>query len=161
VLNEREYFEEKREEHTDELVFAELITRIVESQRANPGGVVKLVDLCAVYEKRLRDFTSSSVNINRTRLKDRILSKLPDIKAYHKGREVVLVFEKDVGQAMITACEYTDGMYLARAAEIVRKEMSQHQTLFTGTFDEVSMTETVPNSLLKLGENAAWVNDRR
>jgi hypothetical protein len=41
-------------------------------------------------------------------------------------------------------------MYLARAAEIVRKEMSQHKTRFTGTFDEVSMTETVPNSLLAL-----------
>jgi hypothetical protein len=73
-LNDRECFEEKREEHTDELVLLELITHIVESQRANPGGVVfKLVNLCALYEKRLRDFTSSSVNINQTRLKDRIL----------------------------------------------------------------------------------------
>jgi hypothetical protein len=70
------------EEHTEELVFAELKTHIVESQRANSGGVVfKLVHLCAFHEKRLRHFTSSSVNINRTRLKDRILSRLPDIKA--------------------------------------------------------------------------------
>jgi hypothetical protein len=46
VLYDREFFEEKREEHTDELVFAELITHIVESQRANPCGVFfKLVDL--------------------------------------------------------------------------------------------------------------------
>jgi hypothetical protein len=60
------------------------------------------------------------------------------------------VFEKDVGQAMITAFEYTDGMYITRAAEIVRKEMSQHKTHSTGTFNEVSMTGTVPNSLLPL-----------
>jgi hypothetical protein len=60
------------------------------------------------------------------------------------------VFEKDFGQAMITACEYTDGMYLTRAAEVVRKEMSQHKTRFTGTFDKESMTKTVPNSRLAL-----------
>ena len=60
------------------------------------------------------------------------------------------MFEKDVGQAMITACEYTDAMYLAKAAEIVLKDMSQHKIRFNGTFDEVSMTETVPNSLLAL-----------
>jgi hypothetical protein len=51
---------------------------------------------------------------------------------------------------MITAFQYTDGMYITRTAEIVRKEMSQHKTRSTGTFDEVSMTETIPNSLLAL-----------
>jgi hypothetical protein len=79
-----------------------------------------------------------------------MLSKLPVIKAYHKVREVILVFEKDVGQAMVTACEYTNCMYLARAAEIFRKEMSQHKARFTSTFEDVSMTETVPNSHLAL-----------
>jgi hypothetical protein len=45
--------------------FAELITHIVELQRANPGVVVfKLVDLWALFEKGLQDYTSSLVNIN-------------------------------------------------------------------------------------------------
>lgn len=86
-MNENKFSEEKKkEEHTKELVIAEVITHIVESQRANPRGVVfKLADLWSLYQKRLRDFTPSSVNINRTRLKDKILSKLPDTKTYHKG----------------------------------------------------------------------------
>jgi hypothetical protein len=77
-----------------------------------------------VREKTMRDF-SSLVNINQTRLKDGILSKVPDIKAYQKKRGgVILVFEKDVGQTMITAFKYTDVtcMYLRKAAEIAQKE---------------------------------------
>lgn len=70
---------------------------------------------------------------NNNRLEKRILSKLPDWKAYHRGREAVLVFETDIGQAMITACQYTNGIYLAKAAEIIRKELSQHKIRFSGS----------------------------
>ena len=96
----------------------------------------------------MRDFSSSSANIDRTRLKDRILSKLPDLKAYRRGEETVLVFETDIGQVMITACQYTDGMYmyLAKAAEIIRKELSQHKIRFSDSFDEVLVSTTVSNS---------------
>jgi hypothetical protein len=79
-----------------------------------------------VRKKAMRVFPSL-VNINQTRLKDRIFIKIvPDIKAYQKGREVILMFENDVGQTMITAFEYIYGicMYLAMAAEITQKEMS-------------------------------------
>ena len=65
MLNESDFSEKKKEEHTDELVFVELITHIVESQRANPGGVVfKLADLWSLYEKRLRESSPSSVDVN-------------------------------------------------------------------------------------------------
>jgi nitrate reductase NapAB chaperone NapD len=70
-----------------------------------------------VREKATR-VSSSLVNINQTRLKDIIINitKVSDIKAYQKGKEVVLVFEKDVGQTMITDFEYTDAtcMYKTR-----------------------------------------------
>jgi hypothetical protein len=51
---------------------------------------------------------------------------------------------------MITAFKYTDGtyMYLPKEAEIARKEMSYHTIRFPGTFDEVSMIDTIPHSLL-------------
>jgi hypothetical protein len=77
-----------------------------------------------VREKATRVFPFL-VNINQTQLKDSILSMAPEIKAFQKGREVILVFEKDVGQTMITAFEYTNGtcMYLAKATEIALKEM--------------------------------------
>ena len=117
-------------------MLAELVTHIVEVHRSNPGGVVfKLADLCSLYESRLKQFDSST-SCNRTRLKNKILSKIPDLKAFHKGREVVLVFEKDVGPAIVSACDYTDAMHLAKAAEIVRKQMLEEQVKFSGNFDK-------------------------
>ena len=68
------------------------------------------------------------------------------------------MFEKDVGQAMITAGDYTNAMYLGRAAEIARNDTSQNKIRFNCTFDDVSMTETVPNSLLALVSSVAPVS---
>ena len=51
-----------------------------------------------------RRFLPSSV-VKRTRLKDIILVKLSDMIANHKGREIILVFEKGVGKAVITTYE--------------------------------------------------------
>jgi hypothetical protein len=44
--------------------------------------------------------------------KNKLLSKIPELKPFHKGREVLLVFEKDVGPALVSACDYTDAMHL-------------------------------------------------
>ncbi|XP_068241183.1 uncharacterized protein [Palaemon carinicauda] len=83
----------------DELAFAELITHIVECQRANPGGIVfKLADLCLLYERRLSDFSSAAI----------------------------------------------------KAAENVRKEMSQHKVQFTGTLKPELISEAIPDTLLEL-----------
>lgn len=51
------------------------------------------------------------------------------------------MFEKDVGHAMITDCDYTDGMYLVKAAKIMQKEMRQQQKRFNGTFHDKNHSE--------------------
>jgi hypothetical protein len=88
----------------------------VETQRGSTGCVVfKLADLCNLYESRLKQFETNST-FNRTRLKNKLLLKIPELKPFHKGREleVILVFEKNVGPALVSACDYTDAMYLAK-----------------------------------------------
>jgi len=48
------------------------------------------------------------------------------MRTQKKGRDVLLVFEKDVGFAMAKACELdsdTDSIHLARAAKVVCKQM--------------------------------------
>jgi hypothetical protein len=72
-----------------------------------------------------------------TRLKNKLLLKIPELKPFHKGREVLLVFEKDVGPALVSACDYTDAMYLAKASEIVRREIFAEQNKFSGHVDSV------------------------
>lgn len=97
----------EQEGEINQIIFAELVTHIVETQRGSSGGVVfKLVDLCNLYEERLKQFKTKST-LNRTRLKKKLLSSIPELKDFHKGQEVLLVFEKDVGPALISACEYT------------------------------------------------------
>lgn len=48
----------------NQIIFAELVTHIVETQRGSSGGVVfKLVDLGNLYEERLKQFkTKSTLN---------------------------------------------------------------------------------------------------
>ena len=111
------------------------MTHVVETQRGSIGGVVfKLADLCNLYESKLNQFETNST-FNRTRLKNKLLLKIPELKPFHKGREVLLVFQKDVGPALVSTCDYTDAMYLAKASEIVRREIFAEQNKFSGHFD--------------------------
>ena len=81
-------------------ILAELVTHVVEAQLGSTGSVVfKLADLCNLYQSRLKQFDTNSA-FNRTRLKNKLLLKIPELKQFHKGREVLLVFEKDVGPAL-------------------------------------------------------------
>lgn len=68
----------------NQIVFAELVTHIVESQRGNTGGLVfKLADLCHLYESRLKQF-EANLTFNRTRLKNKLLSEIPELKAFQE-----------------------------------------------------------------------------
>ena len=118
-------------------IFTKLVTHVVETQRGNTGCVVfKLADLCNLYESRLKQFETNST-FNRTRLKNKLLLKIPELKPFHKEREVLLVFEKDVGPALVSACDYTDAMYLAKASEIIRREIFSEQNKCSGHVDSV------------------------
>lgn len=128
----------------NQIVFAELVTHIVESQRG-----IKLADLCHLYESRLKQF-EANLTFNRTRLKNKLLSEIPELKAFYKGREVLLVLEKDVGPALVSACDYTDAMYLAKASDIVRREMFTEHPAFSGHFNRDYIVDSVPRCLVEL-----------
>jgi len=64
----------------------------------------------------------NDVRINTTRLKQKLLAYFPDLQEQSKGRNVMLVFERNVGAALDKACEQdSDGeaVCLAHAAQIV------------------------------------------
>lgn len=128
----------------NQIVFAELVTHIVESQHG-----IKLADLFHLYESRLKQF-EANLTFNRTRLKNKLLSEIPELKAFYKGREVLLVLEKDVGPALVSACDYTDAMYLAKASDIVRREMFTEHPAFSGHFNRDYIVDSVPRCLVEL-----------
>lgn len=129
----RNVFKEDRDEEdlstvNHGLAFAGLVSYIEESRLDEDiAPVFKLSDLLSLYQTRLEQLgTETAARIHSTRLKERILSYFPDMQAVKQGREVLLVFNDDVGNVLAKACKYdadNDAVYLARAAAIVRREM--------------------------------------
>ena len=75
------------------------------------------------------------------------------MNAHTQGRDVVLACNKDVGAALRKACEHDtdlDAVHLAKAAEIVRRDMLKMKNEFRGSFDAKCQEKSVPVSLLAL-----------
>ena len=63
----------------------------------NIAPVFKLADLVKLYESRLKQLQiETDENVHSTRLKERLLKHLPDLRAHNKGRDVFLVFQNDI-----------------------------------------------------------------
>ena len=125
------------------------MTHVVETQRQSPSGAVfELSDLCTLQQNRLQHI-DSPIKQNKTE-KPYSLKIIPEVQAYHRGREVVFVFEKDVGPAIFSACQFTDAMHLTKAADIIRKQILQSKVKLTGNFEKESVLNGFPQCLLQL-----------
>ena len=77
---------------------------------------------------------------NKTRFKDELLSKMPNIKkTTTKHRKVLLSLEENIGQYLHTISKSEqlnkeDETLLMKAAYVLRKEAFDHHSEFTGTF---------------------------
>ena len=66
--------------------------------------------------------------VHSTPLKQRLLAQFPHMWAHNKGRDVLMVFEEDVGAALARACGLdSDAVHLARAVQILRRHVSRSQ----------------------------------
>ncbi len=133
------------------IAFAELVM-FMEDTRKEEGVIptFKLSNLACMYKTRLEQLgVLVDGRIHTSPLKIRLLAVLPDLKAHLQGRDVLLTF--DVGNAIRKACDHdSDAMQLARAAQIVRKEMFDKEFSFDGSFKPGCQQDSVPNSLLAL-----------
>ena len=134
------------------IALAELLAYVEDAQTdESVAPILKLVDLVKLYTVRLEQLGVKQQNcLKSTKLKDRILSRIPDLSAHREGRDVLLAFAGDVGSALRKACasDYDDdAICLARAAKIV---MLKLQSTFTGTFTKDCQVKSVPSSLLTL-----------
>ena len=137
------------------IALAELLTYIQESRtESEVAPVFKLADLVEMYTSILKDLgADAETRAHSTRLKDRILANIPDIRAHKQGRDVLLVFEGDIGLVLKKSCESDFGeeaIILAKTADIVRRDMLTHKAAFNGTFSQCEQEEAVPKSLTTL-----------
>ena len=137
------------------IAFDELVSYMEEAHIDNlVAPIFKLSDLANLYSSRLEQLgTTLPGRVHSTKLKNRILTHFPGMKAHTQGRDVVLVFDEDVGAALRKACEHdadSDAVHLARAAKIVRRDIFQMKMEFNGSFPTECQEQSVPTSLLAL-----------
>ena len=110
------------------IVLAELVM-FLEGARyeENIAPVFKLADLVKLYESRLKQLQiETDEKVYSTRLKERLVKHLPDLRAHNKSRDVFLVFQNDTGATLAKVVEQDDdddAVQLAHAAKIVRKDL--------------------------------------
>ena len=86
---------------------------------------------------------------NSTRLKENLLSEIPELEAHKKGRDVLLAFSEDVGTVLSKALDYTEAIIITKAAKILRRRMIDHKSSFCGTFHDNCVEDSIPSVLLQ------------
>ena len=139
------------------------------SKRKNSKKIIifKLNDL---FEKYLSAFTEANIELetipNRTRFKEDLLHRGKGLQSFKCGRDVIILFEDDVGPAIVQATQEstkeTEESHIKCAAKIIRQDVVQHSNSpFDGTFDEKCFTDTVPKSLLSFVSTVLRGNDNQ
>jgi len=134
----------------DELAFAQLVAYIDE-KIDEEIPVLKMCELAKLFSSKLEELEVEHGKINTSRLKDRILKAFPDLTAVSQGRDVVLVLKEDIG-GMIKQAKEKDSQacHLAKAANIVRKDILKSKNAFNGTFQPDCQKYSIPASLKTL-----------
>ena len=71
---------------------------------ASTAQVYKLDDLVHLYSSQLKQHgVMSDVTVNSATLKQRLLVQFPDMRAHNQGRDMLKVFEEEVGAALSKA----------------------------------------------------------
>ena len=90
------------------VAFAELVMYIEEMRQLDEetAPVFKLSDLSQLYTTHLEQLgVKPDAKVHTTWLKQCLLTHFTDMRAQKKGRDVLMVFEEDIGTALPKACE--------------------------------------------------------
>lgn len=108
-----------------------------------------LGNVCILYKERLEQLGIVAPDVHATHLKERLLLHIPELAPHHQGHDVLLVFKKDGGLILAQAIQYGDAVHLAKAAEMIRRDLLQHKSEFSIMSVDGCLEETVPPSLLQ------------
>ena len=150
---------EEAEEDPNTIVYGSVLSELADYLKdmymcSEYSPVFKLSFLTKVTAKRMTEMgvTTEDKDINRTRLKDHLVSFVPGLRADKSGREVVLSFEGDVGDAIRDSSSLgalSDGLCLGRAAAIIQKTLFSEFPQLKGSFGgDFTPSNSVPPVLL-------------
>ena len=130
-----------------ELAFAELLAYIDENRSEDTLTVFKLAELSALYQERLQQLGASiEGRTHSTRLKTHLMAHYPDMKAYTKGRNILLSFDADIGNALYNTHE-NYASHFAQTARVIRKEIFSMSANFGGSFKKNCQAGSISKSL--------------
>lgn len=136
------------------LAFAELVSYIEshrESMESRPAFSMK--NIKSLYISRIQKFGIDEVQVHTTRLKNRILAAVPDLRSYNEGREVLLAFDQDIGASLKQACNGdfdSEALTLAKASNIIRRDIFKLKQCFDGQFLPDCQQKSIPSTLTAL-----------
>jgi len=95
------------------IAFAELVSFIEDRiSDEDSAFVFKLTDIAELYQVRLQQLgVTVKKRIHTTRLKNRLLTAIPDLRAYSQGRDTLLSFANHTGPALMKACDHDSKPY--------------------------------------------------
>lgn len=134
------------------IAFAEVVAYI-ENFRDDPytAPVFSMPYLSRLYSSRLHQLGLKDEKVHSTRLRQKIEAAVPDLKCTNQGRDVILLFDKDIGNALKQACTRdSEALELVKAAQIIRKDIFQKRGAFHGRLNDNCQEESVPASLKAL-----------
>ena len=137
------------------IVLAEHVLYMEETHlEEGTAPVFRLADLAKLYTTRMEHIgVALCKKVNSTRLKEPLIAQLPGLRAQSKGRDVLLAFDEDIGEALGKACEQhcdTEAVHLARAVQIVCRYMFEDTDRFSGSFQGGCQEDSVPNVLVAM-----------
>ena len=86
-------------------------------------------DLHCLYQEMIRNLYASEEitnNVNVTKLKDKILKRVPTLCEQRDGKFILLTFDRQVGKALFNVAQNShkdDSIMLPRAAKIICKHV--------------------------------------
>ena len=108
------------------IAFSELVTYINEAKATSVDNgplVFKLADLVTLCQSRVVQLGVGLPDVHATRLKENLLFHIPQMRAFSKGRDVLLAYDTDVEYILAQTSKYSEAIHLAMAAELIRRDM--------------------------------------
>ena len=133
-------------------VFAELAQYMEQEINDGTKNVFKLVDLADLYKQRVKELGGhTSERVHTTKLKQRLLAHVENLRENSDKKFVYLTFEKNIGNVLKNSYGKTyddEAFILSEAAKILRRDvLSNPSTDFNGCFLEDCQDKFVPQSV--------------
>ena len=132
-------------------VLAEL-AQYMEQEMNKGNHVFKLVDLADLYKERVQELGGRiSGRVHTTKLKQRLLAHVDNLREYSDKKFLYLTFEENVGTVLKNCYRKTyddEAFVLSEAAKLLRRDILSNPSMdFNGSFIEDCQKKFVPASV--------------